>query len=85
MELNELMRKHLQNREELARVVTVTDGVITINVAYEYHISLDRCRDFGEILGWVVQLSEKSWITTDILRYFIKVACTQNDLKIPNA
>lgn len=85
MESNELMRKHLQRREELARIVTVKDGVITINVAYEYHISLDRCRDFGEILNWVVHLTEKSWMTTDILRYFIKVACTQNDLEIPNA
>ena len=32
-----------------------------------YEVDLDRCRDYRELIGWVRHLSEKTWITGDLL------------------
>ena len=78
------MEKYREHAEYLAQVVTVRDDHIIINVNHEYNIPLASCRTHGEILSWVLHLTEKTWMSTEILRRFILVACHQNKLEVPH-
>ncbi len=75
-------RRHV---EELARIVTVKDGHIVVYVNYEYNIPISHCDTHAKILGWAHHLTEKTWMSTAILRYFIQVACRESGLALPNA
>lgn len=48
----------------------------------EYEIPLDRCDDETKILGWVLHLAEKRWVTKDILVRFIGLASLANGVPI---
>ena len=69
---------------ELAKMVYITEGHVVINVHYEYNIPLDACRTYESIVGWILQLSEKTWMTTELTRRFIYIVCRENGLKIPH-
>lgn len=84
MELEELRRRYIKRNEELNRIISIKDAHIVINVAYEYNIPLNRCRTLPDILSWTFHLTEKSWMTTEVLRHFMVVACAENKLEIPN-
>ena len=84
MNLDELRKNYLQRNEELNRIVSVESGCIVLRVASEYKIALNRCSTFPDILSWVFHLTEKSWMTTEILHHFILVACRENKLTMPN-
>ena len=79
-------RKHA---EYLARVVSVREHHIVIDVSSEcnipeYNIPLSRCSTYAEILGWAHHLTEKTWVSTEVLRRFIAVACDANKLDVPH-
>jgi len=63
--------KIIEDDKLLAEQVKIVDGNIVINVAYEYPISLDRCRTADEVLEWVYDLTEKTWMTNEVMRRFI--------------
>lgn len=77
-------KDYLKWREELHEMIQVKDDCIVVNVKYEYVIPLNRCKTREGILGWVFQLSEKTWMTRDLLRHFIIVAHGANNLEIPH-
>ncbi|WP_158755343.1 hypothetical protein [Dyella sp. S184] len=77
--------KYKKHFEELAKTVLVKDGHIVINVHNEYNIALSSCNTHEKILGWVFHLTEKTWISRDVLRRFILVACHENGLKVPHS
>lgn len=79
----ELRKRYLKEEEELNNIVSVDEGIITINVAYEYYIELNRCNTYEKILAWVLQLSEKTWMSKRVLEKFILVACRENGLENP--
>ena len=37
----------------------------TVNPIYIYEIPLNRCNSSSEILDWVLQLNEKTWVKND--------------------
>jgi|WetSurMetagenome_2_1015567.scaffolds.fasta_scaffold1138792_1 hypothetical protein len=45
-----------------------------INVGDYYQIPLDHCKNAEQLLGWISQLSEKPWMTTEMVRQLISVA-----------
>jgi len=47
-------------------------GCITINVAYPYRIELNRITDPESVLRWVHHLTEKTWMTTELVHEFIE-------------
>ncbi|EOM1107950.1 hypothetical protein IMR62_004782, partial [Escherichia coli] len=51
-----------------------------INVAYEYNIPLSTCSTHQQILNWVWHLTEKTWMTQNVTRRFIEVACGYHKL-----
>ena len=71
--------------QRLQKQVAVKEGHIVINVTYEYNIALDTCRSYENILGWVLHLTEKTWMTNEILERFILLACHESGLERPNS
>ena len=64
-------------------LVALDGDVIRITVRYPYEVPLDRCATHQDILGWVVHLSRKTWMTPAMLRTFVHKACDGNGLKVP--
>lgn len=76
------LKKH---HERLNEIIQVKEGHIVINVEYEYNIALHRCDTLEKILAWAYHLTEKTWMTQEILRHFIAVACNEHNLNLPQA
>lgn len=59
--------------------IVVDDTHLTIKAGehYEYEIALDRIDNAVKILQWVIHLTEKSWMTTELVRQFVQAACTK--------
>jgi len=76
----------LKEREEkLRQQVSIKEGHIVINVEFEYNIALSRCDTAEKLLYWIWHLTEKTWMTNDVMRRFIEIACRENGIKMENA
>jgi hypothetical protein len=87
----------IKDKQEFAKLVQVVGDDIVIDVktimehmhpgqtvaSQGYAIPLDRAKDYGEIIGWVHHLCEKTWMTPRLIRRFIDVALKANDLTLP--
>ncbi|UIL51569.1 hypothetical protein LZU96_15225 [Pantoea agglomerans] len=65
----------------LSQQVKIDGDHILINVAYEYGVPLNECATAERILHWVWHLAEKTWMTQDISRKFIEIACKHHGIK----
>ena len=70
--------------EKLAKQVYVSEGFLTIDVEYEYNIEIARCNTPEKILAWVLHLSEKTWMTVEIMERFVQTALREAGLAIPS-
>jgi hypothetical protein len=81
--LDEIHQMAKESREKNEKLVFVDDGHIVIdlnvlcNASTTYDIPLEQCKTAEQILGWVWQLSEKTWLTNDVLRRFVAIATEQ--------
>ena len=64
--------------------VSVDDTHIVINVEYPYEISISDCDSRDKILGWMVHLCEKTWITPSVLREFAYKAASAAGVELPH-
>ena len=74
-----------EREDKLQQQVSVKEDHIVINVSYEYNIALSRCDTAAKLLHWVWHLTEKTWMTNDVMRRFIEVACRENNIVMDNA
>lgn len=89
MELWEAAKEARATRELLDKQVQVKDGHIVLNSTPEneqadYNIELCRCDSPEKLLGWIRHLTEKTWLTMDMLDRFISVASVENKIEIEN-
>lgn len=82
VDMNSMMSELQASDELLAKQVRVEDGHIIVNVEYGYEIPIVDCNTEAKLLGWILQLLEKNWMTNDVLERFIHVAARQSDIKI---
>lgn len=78
-------KRAIETENRLRKQVSVKEGHIVINVTYEYNIPLETCQSYKNILSWVLHLTEKTWITTEVLERFILVACLEAGLERPTS
>lgn len=64
------------------KFVYFEDGYIVINVHYEYNIAIERINTPEKLLFWVYHLSEKNWVTKQIIRDVVKLAIEKMNIKI---
>ena len=66
-----------------ARIVIDSDNeTVTLNFVYPYEIDLDRIQTTGDLLRWVLHLSEKDWMTAERLNRFITKVGRHKGFKI---
>lgn len=58
----------------------VEGKAIVLVGGFSYVITLDRCDTLEKILDWVLHLSEKTWVTTDLIESFIHLAIDANNI-----
>ncbi len=80
---DEFRKKVIARRELLEKQVRIEDGHVVVNVAYDYNIPLGELDSAEKILSWVMQLCEKTWITSEVIERFISVAAQHHGIKIP--
>lgn len=71
----------LENEKVLSEQVQILKGHIVINVSYEYNIPLENCSTYKDILHWAWHLTEKPWMSQELTRKFIEVACEAHGLE----
>lgn len=69
----------LKKELELNELIKVDETHIVFHIPGdhidgEYEIALLSCKTPEQVISWIYHLSEKQWVTRDILRRFIKVA-----------
>lgn len=62
--------------------IIVSDTFITIVTEYPYHLELASMNTPEKLLGVVMHLTEKTWMTPIMLRGFIRTVCRLNNIKI---
>ncbi|MDB5660499.1 MAG: hypothetical protein JWS10_3114 [Cypionkella sp.] len=63
--------------------ITVENGNIIFGGG-QYYVPLTSCETWEDIVGWSLQLSEKSWVDSGIISSFIILALSQNGFKRPS-
>lgn len=64
------------------RQVYIDGSDVVLNVEYEYRIALDRCDTPATLLGWVLHLSSKTWMTPQLLASFVYHVSQANSIEI---
>ena len=68
------IKKLVEDAVKEASHIRVDGDFIVLDFVYDYSIHKDRRRTPETIMGWVVQLSEKTWMTAPRLAHFAQVA-----------
>jgi hypothetical protein len=74
--------EYLADLKRRQNLVTISDGCLSINGPSQYEIALSRCATAEAILQWVRHLSEKTWVTTEIIEQFVVVSSGNIGLNI---
>ena len=72
--LSDMMPAYIEHEIERANKVKYEDGYIIINEKYPYEIPISKCDSYKKILGWIEQIADKNWCTTETIHDFIIVA-----------
>lgn len=62
--------------------ISIEDSLLVIK-QYNYEIEMSRCSTYEDILAWVLHLSEKTWVTSQIIEEFVKKTISYNKLDYP--
>lgn len=76
-----LAEKVISNEITLAERISVVGDDIVIHKPVEYYINFSRCDTPEKILSWVLQLTEKTWMTRDIVHQFVILACQNHSIE----
>mgnify|MGYP000585215116 CR=1 FL=1 len=72
-----------KSQQELSNSIEVNDGFFIFVNEGDYDINLSECETHEKILGWVLQLNDKTWMTPQLMKAFIITACEYNNLPVP--
>lgn len=69
----------------LKKIVYIDDDCIILkpdpDESFFYDIELNRCDTIESVVGWVMHLIGKNWVTKEIIERFIAVAVDYHNLK----
>ena len=65
--------KHVSDILNEPPLVTIDNGFVIVNKKIPYEISLEQIKTPEHLLGWVVQLAPKNWVSTELLEVFVIV------------
>ena len=77
----EIEVEHKQRQKELRRQIYETKDAIVLNVRHPYCIDKSRVNTSEKIVRWVVHLTEKNWMTSELIREFVLIASKVANIK----
>lgn len=82
--IEELEPKFEKHAKQLEKQLRVKGNCIVFHIPNcdEYAIELSRCNSAESILGWVHHLSEKRWISTELICRFIELATSHHKIQL---
>lgn len=81
IDLHNLNEEAIIDKVALAKKIWVEGDSIIIHDGSNYQIEFSRCNTPEKILSWVLQLTEKPWMTTEILNRFVELACQKHSIE----
>jgi len=73
----------MSNIERSHEEVVIEGEVVIFPNAGRYEIGLSRLDSPEKLLSWIVHLSEKTWFSPDICRWFILKVSRHHKMKVP--
>ena len=73
--ISELMDAHFERCKQMQKLIYETKTSIVVNVQDRYEIEKSRIDTPEKIIRWTVHLSEKTWMTKELLHFFILTVC----------
>lgn len=66
-----------------SKTIAIEKGFVVIRVkeGYDYDISLDSIKNHADLLRWKDHLSEKRWMTPQLLETFYNMVLAEKPLK----
>ncbi|CDG99822.1 hypothetical protein [Xenorhabdus bovienii] len=82
--ISEVVEDRLKKIEELKNTIRVTDKyfIFYFNGMDQYEIAISDCDTPEKLIPWIFHLTEKSWMSVDLLRHFIRVASNKSNISI---
>lgn len=69
-----------------ASLVTVDGAYFIINRFenddMEYEVPISECDTAEKLVNWIFHLTEKQWMTREIMREFVRRACNQSNIEL---
>ena len=81
-ELGKLVSEAIADLRDRPNRCFIDEGYIVFRDGAGYDIPLAKCDTYDKIFGWQLQLSEKQWMTLDLLMQFTIIACENHQLPI---
>ncbi len=78
-----LADKDFEGSYEKDDTIKIIDGYIVINKGFDYNIPIAGCATYKQILGWSLQVGEKTWADKELVLRFITVALREAKLDYP--
>ena len=77
MDVADMIKSGEEHQREMYKAFEYdkTLNVLTLKIAYPYHIQLSRIKSKSDLLGWVVHLCEKEWMTAEFVYEFVTRVC----------
>lgn len=78
-----LFEAYKAEQAELDALVSIQGDHITIQKGGGYDIPLAECDSHERIVAWTIQLTDKSWMSAQIVNRFVKLALNEHKLGYP--
>jgi hypothetical protein len=80
--IGDLVAEAITRLEDRPRRCFIEEGHIVFRDGAGYSIPLAACDSYDRILQWQLQLSEKQWMSLDLLMQFTLMVCDHHGLAI---
>jgi len=78
-----LFEAYKKEQAELEELVSIQGDCIIIQKGGGYDIFLAECDTHERILAWTIQLTDKSWMSAQIVNRFVRLALDTHKLRYP--
>lgn len=81
-DMKDMFDRVVEHHEQMKKMVYIADDHYVINVKYEYNIPRAECSTKEQLLQWVAHLTEKTWMSVEVMRYFMQVVSADQGFKL---
>jgi hypothetical protein len=80
--MEELGKEYSDHVRQMHEQCSLDGEAVVFHIADDYRILLSRCDTAEKLLGWIVHLTEKKWMTVPLLRHFIRLVSEHHGIDV---